>query len=185
MADAATEPVRGFLDVEPRDVERLGAGSDQVHPAIRARGPDADHRGARTGAALTRPVEAAYRPLVRSYPNDHREETATGGHAVIEGVEVSTDHLIGGSRVASSERFVDVSPIDEQAIAEVARGGAAEVDAAVHAAAAAFDGWARTPPKERAAILHAVADGVEARERRSPRSRRATTGRSCDPTGAP
>jgi aminomuconate-semialdehyde/2-hydroxymuconate-6-semialdehyde dehydrogenase len=71
--------------------------------------------------------------------------------------------LIGGSRIASSERFVDVSPIDERPIAEVARGGAVEVDAAVEAAAAAFEGWARTPPKERAAILHTIADGVEAR----------------------
>jgi aminomuconate-semialdehyde/2-hydroxymuconate-6-semialdehyde dehydrogenase len=119
--------------------------------------------GSPVAAALTRPARAAYRPSVRSYPNDHREETATGDHAIIEGVEVSTDHLIGGSRIASSERFVDVSPIDERPIAQVARGGAVEVDAAVEAAAAAFEGWARTPAKERAAILHTIADGVEAR----------------------
>ena len=37
---------------------------------------------------------------------------STGGTAEIEGVEVSTEHWIGGERVGSSETFVDVSPID-------------------------------------------------------------------------
>jgi 5-carboxymethyl-2-hydroxymuconic-semialdehyde dehydrogenase len=82
---------------------------------------------------------------------------------VIEGVEVSTDHLIGGRRVTAAERFVDVSPIDEEPIAEVARGDAAAVDAAVDAARDAFGVWGRTPPKERAEVLHRIADGVEAR----------------------
>ena len=59
--------------------------------------------------------------------------------------------------------FADVSPIDEATIAEVARGGAAEVDAAVAAARAAFGRWSRTDRQERAAILHAIADGVERR----------------------
>ena len=76
---------------------------------------------------------------------------------------MSTDHFIGGTRLASAERFVDVSPIDEQPIADVSRGGAVEVDAAVAAATDAFERWSRTPPKQRAAVLHAVADGVEAR----------------------
>jgi aminomuconate-semialdehyde/2-hydroxymuconate-6-semialdehyde dehydrogenase len=82
---------------------------------------------------------------------------------VIEGVEVSTDHAIGGSRVASTERFADVSPIDERPLAEVARGGRVEVDAAVQAGAEAFETWSRTSPKERAETLHRIADGVEAR----------------------
>ena len=65
--------------------------------------------------------------------------------------------------MASTERFEDVSPIDEEVIADVARGGAAEARAAVAAARDAFDGWRRTVPKERAEILHRIADGVEAR----------------------
>jgi len=48
---------------------------------------------------------------------------STGGTAMIEGVEVSTDHWIGGNRVGSADTFTDVSPIDEAPIAEVARGG--------------------------------------------------------------
>jgi acyl-CoA reductase-like NAD-dependent aldehyde dehydrogenase len=66
---------------------------------------------------------------------------STGGTAVVEGVEVSTDHWIGGNRVASPGTFTDVSPIDEQTIAEVARGGAHEAAAAVAAARGAFAIW--------------------------------------------
>ncbi len=83
--------------------------------------------------------------------------------AVVAGVEVDTRHWIGGERVASAGTFEDVSPLNGEAIAEISRGGQAEVDAAVAAAKAAFVGWSRTAPAERAAILHRIADGVEAR----------------------
>lgn len=83
--------------------------------------------------------------------------------ADVDGVTVDTRHWIGGRRVASAETFDDVSPIDEQVIARVSRGGAAEAEAAVAAAGQAFPGWAATPPEERSRILHGVADGVEAR----------------------
>jgi 5-carboxymethyl-2-hydroxymuconic-semialdehyde dehydrogenase len=82
---------------------------------------------------------------------------------VVEGVEVSTDHLIGGVRVGSQTRFRDISPIDEQVIAEVARGDAGTVDQAVGAATQAAGEWGRTPPKDRAAVLHRIAAGIEAR----------------------
>jgi aminomuconate-semialdehyde/2-hydroxymuconate-6-semialdehyde dehydrogenase len=83
--------------------------------------------------------------------------------ADVAGVQVDTRHGIGGRRVASAETFEDVSPLDGQVVAHVARGGQAEVDAAGDAARAAFVGWSRTAPAERAAILHRIADGVEAR----------------------
>jgi len=81
----------------------------------------------------------------------------------VAGVEVDTRHWIGGRRVAGAETFEDVSPLDGEVIARVSRGGKAEVDAAVAAAAEAFPAWASTPPAERAEILGRVADGVEAR----------------------
>src|SRR5262245_40809296 len=83
--------------------------------------------------------------------------------AIVEHVEVSTDHWIGGERVASSDTFADVSPIDETTIAEVARGTADEVDAAVTAARDAFPAWTLLGPKTRAEILHAVGEGIEKR----------------------
>ncbi len=92
--------------------------------------------------------------------------------ATVAGVHVDVRHWIGGQRLEStgppvppsaSATFTDTSPIDERPIAEVCRGGAAEVNAAVSAAAAAFGEWGATPPRERAAMLHAIADGIEAR----------------------
>ncbi|MGE2716221.1 aldehyde dehydrogenase [Mycolicibacterium litorale] len=84
-------------------------------------------------------------------------------HATVEGVSVDTRHWIGGQRVSSASTFTDVSPIDEQPIAEIHAGGSAEVDAAVAAARTAFPAWAALPVKERSDILRAVAGGIEAR----------------------
>ncbi len=81
----------------------------------------------------------------------------------VAGVDVEVRHWIGGRRAGSDGAFTDSSPIDEKPLAEVARGGAAEVDAAVRAARDAFAGWAATPAPDRAAVLHAIADGIEAR----------------------
>jgi aminomuconate-semialdehyde/2-hydroxymuconate-6-semialdehyde dehydrogenase len=83
--------------------------------------------------------------------------------ATVEGIDVDTGHWIGGRRVRSMDTFTDISPIDEQPIAEVSRGGPDEVGAAVTAAQSAFVEWGRTTPKERAAVLHRVADGIDAR----------------------
>ena len=50
--------------------------------------------------------------------------------AVVAGVEVSPDHFIGGERVSSAATFPDISPIDESHLADIARGGGAEIPAA-------------------------------------------------------
>lgn len=81
----------------------------------------------------------------------------------VAGVAVDTRHWIGGRRVASTETFTDVSPIDGGTIGEISRGTAPEAAAAVAAAKAAFPAWAATSRAERARILHAIADGVEKR----------------------
>jgi aminomuconate-semialdehyde/2-hydroxymuconate-6-semialdehyde dehydrogenase len=83
--------------------------------------------------------------------------------ASVAGVDVDTRHWIGGRRVPSAATFTDLSPIDERPLAELARGGQAEVDAAVRAAQGAFAGWSARPPDARAAILRAIADGITAR----------------------
>lgn len=83
--------------------------------------------------------------------------------ATVAGVAVDPGHWIGGERTGSAATFTDVSPIDERPIAEIGRGGAAEVDAAVAAARRAFPAWSRTGRDERALLLHAIADGVEKR----------------------
>jgi aminomuconate-semialdehyde/2-hydroxymuconate-6-semialdehyde dehydrogenase len=83
--------------------------------------------------------------------------------ATVEGVEVDTRHWIGGERFGSGTSFTDISPIDEQPIAEISAGSAIEVDAAVEAAQKAFPDWAATPRRERAELLRKVAAGIDAR----------------------
>jgi betaine-aldehyde dehydrogenase/5-carboxymethyl-2-hydroxymuconic-semialdehyde dehydrogenase len=79
----------------------------------------------------------------------------------IAGVAVSPDHFIGGERVAGDGRFEDRSPIDEQALAEVARGGEREVGLAVEAAADAFPAWAALGVSGRAERLRRLADLID------------------------
>ena len=78
-------------------------------------------------------------------------------------VRVDPRHWIGGERVSSADTFDDLSPIDGTVLGQVARGQAAEVDAAVTAAQAAFPAWAKLGPVGRGEILGRVADLVEAR----------------------
>ncbi len=83
--------------------------------------------------------------------------------AHVAGVGVDTRHWIGGQRVASAAAFTDLSPIDERPLAEMARGGGAEVAAAVRAAREAFGSWSATPPPDRAAALRSIADMITER----------------------
>jgi len=80
----------------------------------------------------------------------------------VAGVEVSPDHFIGGERVPSASTFTDLSPIDEQSLGEIARGGQREADLAVAAARAAFPAWAALGAAGRAEYLHRLADLIDA-----------------------
>ncbi|MCO7191979.1 aldehyde dehydrogenase [Pseudonocardia sp. McavD-2-B] len=75
-------------------------------------------------------------------------------------------HLIGKEWVDASDgaTFETRDPHDGSLLGTVARGTAADGDAALTAAREAFDDgpWPRMTPKERAKILHAVADAVDA-----------------------
>ena len=78
----------------------------------------------------------------------------------VSGVSVSPDHLIGGRRVASSERFELRSPIDRRVLGHVSEGGAEEVDAAIHAAQQAFPAWAAMGAQQRKPLLDRFADEI-------------------------
>ncbi len=68
------------------------------------------------------------------------------------------DHLIDGKPVASADYFETVNPATQQVLAEVASGGAAEIDAAVAAAKAAFPAWASLPAPQRAALIRRLGE---------------------------
>jgi 5-carboxymethyl-2-hydroxymuconic-semialdehyde dehydrogenase len=67
-------------------------------------------------------------------------------------------HLIDGRTVDSKATFETVNPATQEVMAEVADGGADEINAAVAAAKAAFPAWAARPATERAALMRKVGD---------------------------
>ncbi|MCB0857634.1 MAG: aldehyde dehydrogenase [Solirubrobacterales bacterium] len=56
-----------------------------------------------------------------------------------------------------------VEPATEEVMAEVPRAGTGDVDSAVAAARGAFPAWRAVAPGDRAAIMRAIADGIEAK----------------------
>lgn len=74
-------------------------------------------------------------------------------------------HFISGKPAAGSGKqiFANVSPVDGRTLNEVAAGDGNDVDAAAKAAQAAFPAWRAKTGEERRAILHQVADLIEAR----------------------
>src|SRR5277367_6250964 len=72
------------------------------------------------------------------------------------------EHLIDGAPVSSQEYFETVNPATQEVLAQVARGGPTEIDAAVAAAKAAFPKWAGKPAVERARLLRKLGDSIAA-----------------------
>jgi aldehyde dehydrogenase (NAD+)/betaine-aldehyde dehydrogenase len=75
--------------------------------------------------------------------------------------------IIGGEPVQaqSGETFATFNPATGQKLAEVPKAGREDVDAAVQAARASFDGggWARTSPQKRTRLMFALADRLWAK----------------------
>ena len=76
---------------------------------------------------------------------------------------MDTKLLINGKLVAGKGSKEDViDPATGKAIVAIAESSEEQIEAAVEAAAKAFDGWSATVPKDRAALLLKVADHIEA-----------------------
>ena len=73
-------------------------------------------------------------------------------------------NFIGGSWVDARDGATDeiVNPATGEVLAKVPASDAADVDAAVEAAAGAFDAWSTMTPRGRSEALHKVADAIEA-----------------------
>jgi len=76
-------------------------------------------------------------------------------------------HWIADAEVASigGDTFEKRCPIDDRVVADVARGGAAEVAHALSSAAGSADAWAAVPAPKRGAILGRAAQLLRERER--------------------
>jgi len=74
-------------------------------------------------------------------------------------------HVVGGEVVGAGagDTIEVVNPATEEVIAAVPAGTAADVDAAVAAARAAFAGWSATPVAERADAVRRISEGLAGR----------------------
>src|SRR5581483_5106832 len=141
----AAEPLPEDLRGRRADAPLLHHGAlprvrGEGHPALRARGRrEAGARG--------------------------RARPAPGMSAVLDSKVEEFQNLIGGEprHAAARKTFDDVNPADtREIVARFQASGPADARAAVEAAAAAFDGWRKTPISRRAKILQGAADFLEA-----------------------
>ncbi|MFE0627085.1 aldehyde dehydrogenase family protein [Streptomyces sp. NPDC058864] len=73
-------------------------------------------------------------------------------------------HWIGGRwHEPAGAHYPVVNPATEETVGHAPEAGPADVDAAVRAAREAYEGWSRTSPAERAAILERIADVLASR----------------------
>ena len=87
-----------------------------------------------------------------------------GDHDSIVTVQPRYDNFIGGKWLAPVEgRFrVNLSPATARPICEVADSTPADIELALDAAHAAKDAWGETSPAQRAKVLNAIADAIDA-----------------------
>jgi acyl-CoA reductase-like NAD-dependent aldehyde dehydrogenase/predicted RNA polymerase sigma factor len=107
-------------------------------------------------------LEARSRRLRMLHASD---DTTPGSTGMSTAAMVDTSRLyIDGAWVASasSETIPVVNPTTAEVIGSVPAGDAVDVDRAVSAARAAFEGWSQTPVAERAAFLRAISAGLAA-----------------------
>jgi len=78
--------------------------------------------------------------------------------------QLRTELFVGGkfASARSGETLASVNPHDGSTLAEVSMAGAADVQAAVESASAAFPRWSRASAAERGRLLLALADAIEA-----------------------
>jgi len=72
-------------------------------------------------------------------------------------------HRIAGENVVGSATFENFDPADNAVLCRVSSGGAHEIDLAAGAAEEAFRIWKDVPGERRRALLHQIADKIEAR----------------------
>jgi 1-pyrroline-5-carboxylate dehydrogenase len=105
-------------------------------------------------------VPAPYNEPVRGYaPGSPEREELRRRLDELEGQRIELPLVIGGEEVRTGDTFEAVMPHRRgHVLADVHKGGAAEVDRAVQAAAEAWEDWSRTPWEDRAAVFLRAAE---------------------------
>jgi 1-pyrroline-5-carboxylate dehydrogenase len=98
-------------------------------------------------------------PVLGYEPGSPEREELRGRLEELSGRRLEIPLVIGGEEVRTGDTFEAVMPHHRShVLADVHKGGAAEVDRAVAAAAAAWEDWSRTPWEVRAAVFLRAAE---------------------------
>ncbi|MFN2628739.1 MAG: L-glutamate gamma-semialdehyde dehydrogenase [Gaiellaceae bacterium] len=105
-------------------------------------------------------VPEPYNEPIKSYAPGSPERAALRLRITeMEGQQLEIPLVIGGEEVRTGDTFEAVMPHRKNhVLARVHKGGAAEVERAIGAAAEAWHDWGRTPWEERAAVILRAAD---------------------------
>ncbi len=112
-----------------------------------------------TAHGIFRPPVAANEPVKGYEPGSPEREELKARLARMESEWLDVPCIIGGEEVRTGDLAHAVMPHRrEHVLADVHQAGAAEVERAIAAAAAAWHDWSRTPWEERAAVLLRAAE---------------------------
>src|SRR5215471_10316997 len=105
-------------------------------------------------------VPAPYNETVRNYaPGSPEREELRRRLDELQSQQIEIPLVIGGKEVRTGDTFEAVEPHNRShVLATVHKGGSAEVEQAIGAAADAWNDWSRTPWEERAAVLLRAAE---------------------------
>src|SRR5213593_588265 len=112
-----------------------------------------------SGHAISK-VPEPYNEPVRSYaPGTPEREELRVRLAELESKQMELPLVIGGEEVRTGEMFEAVEPHKRShVLADVQKGGSAEVERAIGAAGDAWEDWSRTPWEDRAAVFLRAAE---------------------------
>jgi len=97
-------------------------------------------------------------------PNDALSDNLRKAQTFLARFKASAvPHRIAGEAVVGAETFENFDPSDNSVLCQVSSGSAAEIDRAARAAEEAFKVWRKVPGEKRRALLHKIADKIEAR----------------------
>ena len=103
-------------------------------------------------------------PTTPTIPTSSEAFVDPGQPGSVVDVKPRYDNFIGGKWVApvKGQYMANVSPVNGKPFCEVARSTPEDVELALDAAHAAKDAWGEASLTERAAVLNAIADAIEA-----------------------
>ncbi len=102
--------------------------------------------------------------MTNSQPGLEQNIEKLGGYLARFRQDGIRNHINGETvTAASGETFETRSPVDDSLICSVAKGGAADIGAAAKPAEGALAEWRDMKASDRKAILHKIADAIEAR----------------------